>query len=278
MEKYAKNKEYGMQVKRFAGFFSFFLLCFFSFTSAWSYPLDEITLTNCTDHNCTFPLPKIEHADYFSYKNNALYRQIYSMLRLGTYFERRDVGKGSHQGIDIATATGTPVYASADGEVMVAETRGDWGNVVVIKHQRNNQTLYTTYAHLSTMSVKVGQQVKEGEMIGTVGATGNATGPHLHFQIEKNQDTNHPFFPKGCQGSIDEIVNEGTCFAQVRAATLDPIFFLETSVSLAESANISPIERVYIQAEEMLFTGFLGGFMRTQSMQQLIIKRSEEKG
>jgi murein DD-endopeptidase MepM/ murein hydrolase activator NlpD len=166
------------------------------------------------------------------------------------------------------------VYASADGEVIVAEKRGDWGNVVVIKHQWNNQILYTTYAHLSSLGVKVGQQVKEGEVIGKVGATGNATGPHLHFQIEKNQDTNHPFFPKGCQGSIDEIVNEGTCFAQVRAATLDPILFLETTVPLAEaSLSVSSTGRVYVQAKEMLLTGFLGGFMQTQSIQQLIIKK-----
>jgi hypothetical protein len=244
---------------------------------AWSYPLHTITLTNCTDHDCTFSLPKISNADYFSYKNIPLYRQIYSMLRLGTYFERRDVGRGSHQGIDIATATGTPVVVSADGEVIVAEQRGEWGKVIVIKHQRNGSTLYTTYAHLSEIDVKVGQQVKEGETIGKVGATGNATGPHLHFQIEKNQDTNHPFFPVGCQGSIDEIVNEGNCFAQVRAATIDPIVFLETTVPLAEYATFSPTERVYILANDILLTGFLGGFMETQSFQQLFLRKIAEK-
>jgi murein DD-endopeptidase MepM/ murein hydrolase activator NlpD len=62
---------------------------------------------------------------------------------------------GSHQGVDIATKTGTPVYASYDGEVIVAERKGERGNVIVIKHQRNGQTLYTTYAHLSTIEVKV---------------------------------------------------------------------------------------------------------------------------
>jgi murein DD-endopeptidase MepM/ murein hydrolase activator NlpD len=256
---------------------AFFLFCS-CFVSAWSYPLQEITLSNCTGSDCSFPLPKIEKADYFSFTRNALYRQIYSMLRLGTYFEKRDVGKGSHQGVDIATATGTPVYASADGEVIVAERRGDWGNVVVIKHQRNNQTLYTTYAHLSLITVKVGQQVKENEILGEVGATGNATGPHLHFQIERNQDANHPFFPRGCQGSIDEIVNEGNCFAQVRAATLDPILFLESTVSLAESSPPPSLGKVYVQADEILLTGFLGGFMQTQSVQQLIVKKSAEKG
>lgn len=126
-----------------------------SLASARSYPLQDITPTNCTETDCTQPLPKIKNADYFTYRNNPTYRQTYSMLRLGTYFERRDVGMGSHQGVDIATKTGTPVYASYDGEVIVAERKGERGNVIVIKHQRNGQTLYTTYAHLSTIEVKV---------------------------------------------------------------------------------------------------------------------------
>jgi murein DD-endopeptidase MepM/ murein hydrolase activator NlpD len=198
------------------------------------------------------------------------------MLRLGTYFERRDVGIGSHQGIDIATTTGTPVYASYAGEVIVAERRGDRGNVIVIKHVWNNQTLYTTYAHLSAITVKVGDTVSEGEKIGEVGATGNATGPHLHFQIEKNQDANHPFFPKGCKGTIDEIVNEGNCFSQVREATLDPILFLETTVPMTEQQDTpSPTKNLYMTAKEILLTGFVGGFMETEQLQTLILTKKE---
>jgi hypothetical protein len=62
-------------------------LSFFNFVDAWSYPLADI--------------PHITNADYFTYRNNPTYRATYSMLRMGTYFERRDVGIGSHQGVDI---------------------------------------------------------------------------------------------------------------------------------------------------------------------------------
>ena len=197
-----------MKISHIFSFFGTVFLCSFGIMSAWSYPVKEITPSNCQGDDCSFELPRITNADYFSYENNATYRSVYSMLWLSTYFGRWDVGIGSHQGIDIATAIGTPVYASYEGEVIVADQKGDWGKVIVIKHFWNNQTLYTTYAHLSAIDVAVGDQVHEGKKIGEVGDTGNTTGPHLHFQIEKNTDDNHPFFPKGCQGTIDEIVNE----------------------------------------------------------------------
>lgn len=239
--------------------FSFQLLAS-SFCSARSYPIED--------------LPTIKNADYFTYRNDPSYRSVYSMLRLGTYFERRDVGMGSHQGVDIVAPKGTPVHASHEGEVIFADYKGDRGNVVVIRHSRNGQSLHTTYAHLSSLDIELGQWVKEGEKIWEVGDTGNATGPHLHFQIETNQDGNHPFFPKGCQGTIDEIVNEGTCFAKVRASTIDPILFLETLVPTTNTENTLKTS-IYIQPKDISFAGFLGGFMETNSIQTLTITKKE---
>ena len=256
---------------------SIILLWFFFplFTNARSYPIKEITFNNCNWDGCTIELPIIKNADYFSYRNNAGYRRVYSMLWLATYFERWDVGIGSHQGIDIATTTGTPVYASYDGEVIVAGRKGDRGNVVVIKHVWNNQILYTTYAHLSHIDVEVGDVVEEGHLIGKVGDTGNTTGPHLHFQIETNQDSNHPYFPKWCAGSIDEIVNEGTCFSQVRENTLDPILFLEQTVKLWEKSTQQQ-GSIYIDQYAIELSGFVGWFLETNEVATLTL--SQRKG
>ena len=86
----------------------------------------------------------------------------------------------AHLGTDYAAPTGTPVRSVGDGVVEFAGTQGGFGNVVYIKH-RNNHT--TVYAHLSRIGVRKGQSVSQGEQVGAVGATGWATGPHLHFEF-----------------------------------------------------------------------------------------------
>ena len=89
------------------------------------------------------------------------------------------VPKSPHRGMDIAAKEGTPVKASADGKVVLAYPDLFYsGNVVVIDHGFGLQTIY---AHLKEMKVKLGDDVKQGDVIGLVGQTGRATGPHLHF-------------------------------------------------------------------------------------------------
>jgi murein DD-endopeptidase MepM/ murein hydrolase activator NlpD len=89
-----------------------------------------------------------------------------------------------HLGVDIANNTGTPVYAADDGYVMLAglDTWG-YGLQIVLNHGNGYKT---RYAHLSKILVKGGQIVKRGEKIGLVGSTGRSTGPHLHFEVIKN--------------------------------------------------------------------------------------------
>ena len=106
-----------------------------------------------------------------------------------------------HYGVDIGASRGTTVVAAADGIVIEtlssckegrSSCGGRYGNYIVVAH--NNGTT-TRYAHLSKVSVSVGEQVEQGERIGATGNTGHSTGPHLHFQIEKsNGATLRPVF------------------------------------------------------------------------------------
>jgi murein DD-endopeptidase MepM/ murein hydrolase activator NlpD len=92
---------------------------------------------------------------------------------------------GYHTGVDFLVSTGTAVHAVAAGRVVTAGWGGSYGYQVVIRHADGR---YSQYAHLSQISVKVGQQVGEGRRIGRSGSTGNATGPHLHFEIRTGPD------------------------------------------------------------------------------------------
>ncbi|HXW51713.1 MAG TPA: peptidoglycan DD-metalloendopeptidase family protein [Candidatus Acidoferrales bacterium] len=88
-----------------------------------------------------------------------------------------------HSGIDIGADYGTPIQAAADGTVIFASWYGGYGNAIIIDH---GSGLSTLYAHCSAMYVTVNQLVQRGQVIGAVGMTGYATGPHLHFEIRVN--------------------------------------------------------------------------------------------
>ncbi|MFN7914388.1 MAG: M23 family metallopeptidase [Vicinamibacterales bacterium] len=88
-----------------------------------------------------------------------------------------------HQGLDISATKGQPVYATADGKVDAANYEGEYGNMVVVKHDFG---ITTRYGHLSGFNVKRGQDVHRGDVIGYVGSTGRSTGAHLHYEILVN--------------------------------------------------------------------------------------------
>lgn len=99
----------------------------------------------------------------------------------GWYF--RDPANPRHIGLDIAAALHDPIFATADGVVSFAGAHGGYGNLVVIDHADGWQSWY---GHLSSISVVVGQQVRQGEIIGAAGSTGYSSGPHLHFELRHN--------------------------------------------------------------------------------------------
>jgi hypothetical protein len=90
-------------------------------------------------------------------------------------------GDRFHAGIDLPAPTGTPIIAAAPGRVTWAGPRaGGWGKLVIIRHAGAVRTLY---AHLSAVDVRAGDWIAGGTLVGLVGATGDATGPHLHFEV-----------------------------------------------------------------------------------------------
>jgi len=104
----------------------------------------------------------------------------------GTFGGRSDPFTGEpgfHQGLDISTDRGQPVFATADGTIRSAAFTGEYGNLIVVDHGFG---LMTRYGHLSAFATKPGQVVKRGAVIGYVGATGRATGSHLHYEILAN--------------------------------------------------------------------------------------------
>ena len=95
-----------------------------------------------------------------------------------------------HTGVDYGAPIGTSVRTIGDGVVEFAGVKGGYGNAIVIRHR--NQRDSTLYGHLSRIDVKAGEIVAQGETIGAVGATGVATGPHLHFEFRINNEPHNP--------------------------------------------------------------------------------------
>lgn len=101
----------------------------------------------------------------------------------GVYGSQRilnGVPKWPHYGVDIANETGTPVYAPVDGVVTMADDLYYSGNTLILDH---GMRVFSTFLHMDTISVEVGDTVKQGEQIGTIGSTGRSTGPHLDWRI-----------------------------------------------------------------------------------------------
>jgi murein DD-endopeptidase MepM/ murein hydrolase activator NlpD len=94
-----------------------------------------------------------------------------------------------HQGIDIRGAYGEDVLASAPGTVAFAGNQSGFGKVIIIEH---GQRYFTVYGHLNSTKTTVGSAVAAGDVIGTMGRTGNATGVHLHFEIRKSRTALNP--------------------------------------------------------------------------------------
>ncbi|HEY0825134.1 MAG TPA: M23 family metallopeptidase [Ramlibacter sp.] len=135
----------------------------------------------------------------------------------------------AHKGVDYGAPTGAPVRSIGDGQVDFAGIMNGYGNVVEIDHGKGASTLY---AHLSRIDVRKGQRVERGERIGAVGATGWATGPHLHFEFKENGVQRDPMEVARRQAPAAELS------AQARPQFTRVAQSMRTQLAVAASANL----------------------------------------
>lgn len=103
-------------------------------------------------------------------------------MRISSPFGEVRSGGRRHKGIDLAVPQGTPVMATASGQATFSGWQGTYGNIIIIRHDKGMET---AYAHLQKCLTRQGDCVQRGEKIGLAGATGNATGPHLHYEVRR---------------------------------------------------------------------------------------------
>ena len=130
------------------------------------------------------PLPLDRESAGPTHPVNGVVSSRYGMRR-----DPLDASARFHHGLDVAAPEGTAVRAPASGRVVFAGTRGGYGQAVVVEHPDGFQTLF---AHLSQIDVAVGATIDQGAVLGRVGQSGRATGPHLHFEVRKEGERIDP--------------------------------------------------------------------------------------
>ena len=223
------------------------------------YPLYQVSTLECRTlerssmpDSCKIKLPIINNADYTTYVNEKVYTDIYTTLWGANYQEERNQAVWAHYWVDIATAKWTPLYAIADWEVYSAWYNSAYGNVVKIKFKFNGEILFATYAHMNSISVKVGDTVTKWQQIWEVWNTWNTFWAlgwyHVHFEIDKNNGWRPAYAFAGCP-ELDkwhsEIIEKGYCRIQLFQYTKDPIAMLESVDApypnqVAEKTEVKP--------------------------------------
>jgi murein DD-endopeptidase MepM/ murein hydrolase activator NlpD len=135
-----------------------------------------------------------------------------------------------HNGVDYGAPQGTPVRSVGDGTVSFAGWQNGYGNVVQIQHGGERMTVY---AHLSRIDVQKGAHVEQGQRVGAVGATGWATGPHLHFEFRVNGQQRDPVAVAKASESVALTPSSQPLFAALARSTLSQ---LQAASSMAGSA------------------------------------------
>ncbi|MFA6038940.1 MAG: M23 family metallopeptidase [Candidatus Peribacteraceae bacterium] len=195
---------------------------------------------------------------------------VYSIGYMGAYDTGAE-GEGSHPGTDIRMPVGTPVQSVMNGIVTrVGEDRGGFGKFIVIRHPNvpdpdqpaKITVLHSVYAHLNEMSVVEGEIVGKGQQIGKSGQTGLASGPHLHFQIDRDTFRDgtkvpyHPYWPftsaeaRAANYSFSQAIDNGLFQDRGYSATVNPMLYVQAQYapvlvaqSKASDPQLTPEER-----------------------------------
>lgn len=195
------------------------------------------------------PLPSYIPVDQIP-AHDVVRRRLISVDYLGTY--ATGGGKGSHAGVDIPAPQGTPVSNVMNGIVVDARNEPNgFGNYVLIRHPNvpdphnpsKTATLYTLYAHLDSYAVDKGMLINKGDVIGTVGKTGDASGFHLHFQMNyQSVDKLWAFTWSDLRNAgmtFTEGVDKGLNRDQLMTYTVNPMQYVQ--------ANYAPVQQVIAQ-------------------------------
>lgn len=212
----------------------------------WSHP---DTLYRDVPAEVLIPLPP-----YTQKFSDPQTRAVYSIGHMGSY-QTGEEGDGSHPGIDIRAPEGTPIRSIANGIVTQVRESDGFGKLIVVRHPHmpdpedptTATILHSVYAHLREQFVTEGEVVRKGQEIGLSGSTGIVTGPHLHFQIDRDNVEWHPYWPftgtdlRKTGWTLMEAINKGLNQEQGYAHTVNPMIFVQ--------ANFPPVTIVAIGKE-----------------------------
>lgn len=228
-------------------------------SSEWKLPYDQIPQNKFIDLPAYVPSQLIIPMSSLNFSNttdkavrNA--QVTYSVPYMGNYeLDGREYA-GSHLAVDIKIPSGTPIYAIANGIVVKATNQsGGFGYHVVLRHDdvasltdvNVKTTYYSGYSHMSSFNVAEGQKVSKGQQIGFSGATGTATTPHLHFQIDNDQAPWHPYWPFTSKEASDagysfwDAINYGLGKDKALQTTISPMAYVQKYADSISSTDVA---------------------------------------